>query len=173
MFPELIGKIAFYQNLMHVPYHIREKLISLSQDFQMVQLVHFPTRGQNILDFCFTTHPDTILSCEPTPGLSDHDAVLITFQTSLLVPKQAPRKIYLYKQADWDTIREKLSHLSELYLNTNLHFPCSVNENWSFFCENFLKLLDRHVPTKLIGKRTHLPWLTPALKRLIRKKTSL
>jgi len=114
-----------------------------------------------------------ILSCEPTPGLSGHDAVLITFQVSLLGPKQAPRKIYLYKQADRDTIREKLSHLSELYFNTDLHSPRSVDENWSFFCEKFLKLLDNHVPTKLIGKRSHLPWLTPALKRLTRKKTGL
>ena len=33
-----------------------------------------------ILDLCFTTHPDTVITCEPAPGLSDHDAVLISFQ---------------------------------------------------------------------------------------------
>ena len=67
--------------------YLREKLISLSQDTLMFQMVTFPIRAQNILDLCFTTHPDTVLTSEPTPGLSDHDAVLINFQTLLHVIK--------------------------------------------------------------------------------------
>ena len=61
----------------------REELVSLSQDTQMIQVVTFPTRTQSILDLCFVSHPDMILACEPVPGLSDHDAVLITFQTCI------------------------------------------------------------------------------------------
>jgi len=59
----------------------------------MVQMVHFPTRAQNILDLCFIIHPDTVLLCEPTSGLSDRDADFVTFQTGLEVLKQMPRKI--------------------------------------------------------------------------------
>ena len=115
----------------YAPCYLREKLISLSQDTQMFQMVTFPTRAQNILDLYFTTHPNTVLTCEPTPGLSDHDAVLINFQTLLHVLKQNPQKIYLYKKADWDKIRKKLSNISDVYFNlhsTSLH---SVDENWS------------------------------------------
>ena len=90
----------------YVPCHLREKLISLSQDTQMFQIVTFPTRAQNILDLCFTTHPDTVQTCKPAPGLSNHDVVLINFQTLLYVIKQNPQKIYLYKKANWYTIRE-------------------------------------------------------------------
>ena len=39
----------------YVPCYFREKLISLSQDTQLFQMVTFPTRAQNILDLCFTT----------------------------------------------------------------------------------------------------------------------
>ena len=42
----------------YAPCYPREKLISLSQDTQMFQMVNFPTRAHNILDLCFTTHPD-------------------------------------------------------------------------------------------------------------------
>jgi len=45
----------------YMPCYFREKLISLSQDTQLFQMVTFPTRAQNILDLCFTTHPDTMI----------------------------------------------------------------------------------------------------------------
>ena len=154
----------------YAPCYLREKLISISQDTLMFQMVTFPTRAQNILDLCFTTHPDTVLTCEPTPGLSDHDAVLINFQTLLHVIKQNPRKIYLYKKADWDKIREKLSNISDVYFNLNSTSPHSVDENWSFFSKNFQQILNDHVPTKTLSRRTHLPWMSAPLKRLIRKK---
>ena len=133
-------------------------------------MVTFPTRAQNILDLCFTTHPNTVLTCEPTLGLSDHDAMLINFQTLLHVIKQNLRKIYLYKKADWDKIREKLSNISDVYFNLNSTSPHSVDENWSFFSKNFLQILNDHVPTKTLSRRTHLPWMSAPLKRLIRKK---
>ena len=36
-----------------------------------------PTRGSNILDLYFTSHPDFILQCFTAPGLSDHEAVVV------------------------------------------------------------------------------------------------
>jgi len=56
----------------YVPCHYREKLITLAEDTQLSQLFSFTTRGNNTLDLCFTTHPDSVLSCEPAPGFSDH-----------------------------------------------------------------------------------------------------
>ena len=48
--------------------------------------------------------------------------------------------------------------------------PHSVHENWSFFFKNFQQILSDLVPTKTLGIRTHLPWMSAPLKRLIRKK---
>ena len=56
--------------------------VVLVHNTQMSQLVNFPTRAHNTLNLLFITHPDSVLSCHPAPGLSDHDAVLATIQTS-------------------------------------------------------------------------------------------
>ena len=39
----------------------RKSLISFSHDFMLEQVNTTPTRGSNILDLCFTSHPDFIL----------------------------------------------------------------------------------------------------------------
>ena len=157
----------------YVPCHFREKLITVAEDTQMSQLVTFPTRRNNTLDLCFTTHPDSVLSCEPVPGFSDHDAVILSIQTPTRMIKQHPRTIYLYKSADWDTIREKLSELSHIYFELNNSTPQNLDENWMFFAQNLQQIIKDHTPTKLLSTRTHLPWMSTTLKRLIRKKQSI
>ena len=58
-----------------------------------------------------------ILTCEPVPGLSDHDAVLVTFQTYASIVQQNSGIVHLYKLADWDKIREELSNMTETYFD--------------------------------------------------------
>jgi len=154
----------------YVSCHFREKLIDLSHNNQLSQLVTFPTRAQNVLDLCFTTNPNSVTSCEPIPGLSDHDAVLITIKTPKHVIKQHPRTVYLYKLADWEKIREEIFNLSHDYFEINQVSPQSLDENWSFFLHNIQEIIKTNTPTKNLSTRTHLPWLSSDLKRLIRKK---
>ena len=45
------------------------------------QMVTSPTRGQNILDLFLTTNPTLVDNVSITPGLSDHDIVLIATTT--------------------------------------------------------------------------------------------
>ena len=92
---------------LYLPCCFREKLISLSQEAQLEQIVFFPLRGPNMLDLCFTSHPSIVSECYSVPGLSDHDSVIIKFITSLFI-KQHSRKVFLYKLADWEEIRAKL-----------------------------------------------------------------
>ena len=66
--------------------YFREKLISLSQE---AQIVSFPTRGPNMLDLCFISHPSIVSECYSVPGLSDHDAVIVKFSTSLLIKQHS------------------------------------------------------------------------------------
>ena len=77
-----------------------------------------------------------ILACGPVPGLSDHDAVLITFQTCIPTIKQNSRIAYLYKLADWDKIRQELSNLTDTYFELNQILQ-SVDENWTLFPKAF------------------------------------
>jgi len=151
----------------YVSCQFREKLISLSQNNCLFQVVTFPTREQNILDLRFTTHPDLVLDCKPAPGFSDHNTVIIKFKAYALFKKQIPREIYLYNCADWDAIKERLSTLTDEYFNLNSGSPQDVDEIWNFFHLNFQQILDTYVPTKTIGKKHHLPWMSAALKRMI------
>jgi len=149
---------------------MRERLIRLSNDFQIQQLITFATRGANVLDLCFTTHPDLIRNCTPLPGLSDHETVLVELSSMITHSKQVPRRIYLYNKANWDTIRECVVNLSEGYFSFNQNPNTSVEENWKFIHNGISEIVDEHVPCKTLGTRTHLPWMSASLKRLIQRK---
>ena len=47
----------------------------MAEEFHIEQLVTTPTRGPNILDLLFVSHPDLVTSCQTVPGISDHDSV--------------------------------------------------------------------------------------------------
>jgi len=128
----------------------------------MSQLVAFPTRAQNTLNLLFITHPD---SCYPAPGLSDHNAVLATqFHV-----KESSLNCYLYTNWQTGIIKVKLSNLSHTYFELNRLSSRNLEENWTFFIENFQQIIQDHTSTKTSSTRTHLPWMSNTLKRLIRK----
>ena len=56
----------------YIPTPFHERLIEIADDLRLDQIVKAPTRGLNILDLCFTTHPDKVDGCQTIPGLSDH-----------------------------------------------------------------------------------------------------
>ena len=61
----------------YLPASFRESLIEFAQDFLLEQIVYEPTRGDHILDLCFTSHPGIIHQCQTIPGFSDHHAVIV------------------------------------------------------------------------------------------------
>lgn len=148
----------------------RELLITISSDYFLEQVVSEPTRGRNLLDLCFTTHPNQVKQCSTMPGLSDHEAVIVTFATSLHVLKQCPRKTLLYNKANWDSIKESVIRLFEDYLLLNDQQTRSVEENWQYIKHHLSQLIDQFIPVKVTSRKVHLPWLTAAIKRLINKK---
>ena len=148
----------------------RERLIAVTDEFHLEQLVLEPTRQYNTLDLCFTSHPKSVTSSQTSPGLSDHEAVVIKFCSQTCLPKQSPRKIHLYNKANWEE-SEVVYSMSQkhTYFELNSNSSRSVEENWNFLHSHCLKIIENHVPVKLVGTRSHLPWLTSPLRRLIRK----
>ena len=130
----------------YVPISLRERLIRFLDYFHLTQIVTFPTRGSNILDLCFVSHPDLVLNCDSLPGLSDHEAVLVELSTTISRGKQALRKIYLYNQANWTAKRDCVSIFSEEYFSLNQASLRSVEENWSLIHDHILQTINRHVP---------------------------
>ena len=54
---------------------VNQSLLESINEFALDQLVTEPTRGRNILDLIFSSHPESISNIEVIPGISDHEAV--------------------------------------------------------------------------------------------------
>ena len=148
----------------HVSASFREKLLEVTEEFHIEQLVTTPTRGPNILDLFFASHPDLFTSCQTAPGISDHDSVIVEFSTQINLVKRSPREIFLYHKANWDLIRERAARISERYFDLNSTDERSVEENWKFLHEQYLQLIEEHVPKKTLSTKSHLPWMNTTLK---------
>ena len=134
------------------------------------QIVTQPTRGMNTLDLCLLSHPDLSKGCTVIPGLSDHDAVIVSLVTKLYLQNKLPRKIFIYRKADWNSIRQSIVSLSEEYFSLNETQSRNVLDNWQYIHSHVLQLIEDFIPIKLSSTRVHLPWLTVTLKCLIRKR---
>ena len=95
----------------YVPVSLREKLLEVAEYFHFEQLVTTPTRGPNILDLYFVSHPDLFTLRQTTPGISDHDSVIVEFYTQIKLAKKSPREIFLCHKANWDIIQDRITVL--------------------------------------------------------------
>jgi len=64
-------------------------------------------------------------------------------------------------------MKERLSTLTDEYFNLDSASPQSLDEKWNFSTSKCLTLM--YVLTKTIDKKQHLPWMSIALKRIIRE----
>ena len=79
------------------------------------------------------------------------------------------RKIYIYKKADSELLKGEISSAWDKFQTSQSH-DRSVEQNWCHFTSIILTAIKNHVPTKTISGRWNLPWITPGLRRLMRKK---
>ena len=56
---------------------IQQQLLDIASDHCLTQVVHEPTRQNNILDLCFTSNSTLINNVQVIPGFSDHDIVIM------------------------------------------------------------------------------------------------
>ena len=80
---------------------------------------------------------------------------------------QNPRKIYLYKQADWDAMETEMKELNtKIQAEMDEHTP---DELWSKFKNTTLAMIDK-IPSKVCKKRNRLPYMTREIHRLTNRK---
>ena len=85
--------------------------------------------------------------------------------------KQKPREIPLYKRAKWDNISEDLLAAS-MQIQTDIDDK-TVNERWIEFKEAIGKVVEKHIPYRRTKSGDNLPWVTPKIPKLIRKRDKL
>ena len=141
-------------------------------DNGLVQLIEEPTRGPNTLDFVVTNNPSHFTRPQVIPGLSDHDIVFSEIDTKPLSRKQKPRQIPLYRKANWETMKEKITEthkkIQELEANGG-----TVGELWLLFKTRLSQSVMDHIPHKSTKQKDSLPWIAPNIRKLIRRRDRL
>ena len=149
---------------------IYEDFISLLDDFDLVQMVSEPTRGENVLDFFLTSNHTLVDEIKISPGIADHDIVVAKVNVKPKITKQIPRKVPLFRKANWSDFKTYMTEKKNEILNLQ---QSSVEEIWTAFKIALQKGITQFVPIKKIGCKKSLPWITQEIKRLIRKRDSL
>ena len=141
-------------------------------DHSLTQVQEEPTRYNNLLDLTFTNNPSLIRSCSCIPGISDHEAVVVD---SIIRPSYTPtkkHKMFCYKKANWDGLNADCAVLSQQIKTKYDSGECVINL-WNMFKAGLNKAIEKHIPSKMIFNKHHLPWMNKDLKKMIKKKAKL
>lgn len=152
----------------------RSNCINLCHDFNLAQIVHKPTRisasSSNTLDLIVTTTPGLTCPLTYLSKISDH--LVLHFTLKAQVPSKKTVKIFQdFSRANTKLITTEFEQFTEEF-SENLE-ERSVNENWSFYRNKVLSLIDKHVPKKKIRSNPRSPWFSNHLGRLRNKKKRL
>ena len=138
----------------------------------MEQVVHFPTREKNTLDLIITSLPSQFLDIHSPDSLSDHDIVSGTLKIVIPPIKKPRRKVYRYQKGDYESMRsDALKFAKERYFNGYSHSR-SVQENFNLITSFIQDSADKHIPSKTSRSVSSVPWITPAIRRKIRRKNA-
>ena len=86
-----------------------QELLDIRDEFNLEQLQLNPSRENNNPDLFFTDHPSLIKSCDTSPGISDHHAIVINSNLKPSYNKPKRRNIYLFKKANWENMNEEIA----------------------------------------------------------------
>ena len=112
------------------------------------QCVKDPTRNCNILDLVFTTNPDLVKSTIVSEGMSDHDLVITELDLKMKPPKKKPRKVFLFKRADVERLRDSISNDLEALRSIEWKSASELDDLWAKFESTILKAIEQYVPYK-------------------------
>ena len=145
-------------------------LIDIMNDHGLEQMVHFPTREKNTLDLILTTLPGQFQDVHSPDKLSDHDIVSGTLKMFIPPIKKPRRKVYLYQKGDYESMRkDTLQFSKEKYFNGHSDTR-SVQENFDLLTSFIQDSADKHIPSKTSRSVSSIPWITPEIRRKIRRK---
>ena len=149
---------------------VQSPLLEIVQDHCLSQIVNFHTREDKTLDLLLTNSPSPMNQVKGMPpiGKADHDIVYIAYDIKAKRTQQAPRKIYLYKRADMDSLRHHLTCFKDSFLSSD-HSHLSVNDMWVSFMSEVLAAIERFIPSKMTKTKYSLQGIDNSIKRLIKK----
>ena len=79
-------------------------------------------------------------------GISNHDIVVIDSEIKAKINKSKPHKVYKFKDASWNDIREDARILNEQLLEDLKEV--GKDKCWDNFKEGMDKIMEKHIPSK-------------------------
>ena len=148
---------------------INSRFIDVCDELGLTQVVRDPTRENNILDLMLVTSPDRCVDIQVNPGISDHDAVCLTFEGRVKINKKKPRTVFLFKRADMSSLKEDLKlHEQEEFI---AHLGTGdINHTWNYFKMALSEMIKKNIPQRTITQNHRLPWVTASIRRLTRRR---
>ena len=142
----------------------------VSKYIDYILKTHFPTREKNTLDLILTTLPGQFQDVHSPDKVSDHDIVSGTLRIFIPPIKKPRRKVYLYQKGDYESMRkDTLEFAKEKYFNGHSDTR-SVQENFDLLTSFIQDSADKHIPSKTSRSVSSIPWITPEIRRKIRRK---
>ena len=145
-------------------------LIEIMNDHGLEQLVHFPTREINTLDLILTSLPGQFQEIHSPDKLSDHDVVSGTLKVYIPPKKKPRRKVYLYHKGDFESMRKDASDFAKDRYFYGYSDNRSVQENFDLITSFIQESADKHIPSKTSRSVSSVPWITPEIRRKIRRR---
>lgn len=97
-------------------------LISLCLDFNLSQIIYFPTRATNRclnkLHLLLTNHPKSITSLTGFEGISDHKAVFYNLGFQAQEPVRLSKEIRLYNKENYEQLNQDFSSYFLVFLES-------------------------------------------------------
>ena len=145
-------------------------MIDIMNDHGLEQLVHFPTREQNILDLLLTFLPGQFQDIHSPDKLSDHDSIAGTLRVVIPPIEKPQRKVYLYQTGDYESMRKDTFEFAmEKYFNGYPNTR-SVQENFNLITSFIQDSADKHIPSKTSRTVSSVPWISSEIRRNIRRR---
>ena len=143
---------------------VNQSLLESINEFALDQLVTEPTRGRNILNLIFSSHPESISNTEVIPGISDHEAVYCE-----LILHNKPESdnikhpVFLYNRGNMAQFKADFSDFQAYFLSSD-PYSNNVHENWEKFKQATINAIAKNIPQTMSRAINQLPWITHNIK---------
>ena len=150
--------------------HTGHDLYANLQESALTQLVHFPTRGNNILDLVLTTNDDLVDNLTVDDEFSNSDHRAITFNLGFKSKKSnvSNEKIPDFRRGNFQKLREIIAETDWSHFD-NIN---DVNALWKIFTETYVKAVQESIPLKKrrIEHKIKPKWWTKEIANCLREK---
>ena len=97
---------------------------------------------------------------------------MVSGTLKVIIPpiKKPRRKVYLYQKGDFESMRkDAFEFAKEIYFNGHSDTR-SVQENFNLITAFIQDSADKQIPSKTSHSVSSVPWITPEVRRKIRRK---